>query len=75
MQEKNYKIIGANLQDSQALVGYRRFQIDCVIVEYDLFNTTTFTKLHIYEFSYKFDTVLCQFLETGTSDRCLIGIF
>ena len=48
-------------------MGYRRFQIDCVIVEYDLFNTTTFTKLHIYEFSYKFDIVLRQFLETGTS--------
>ena len=25
-------------------------------------------------FWYNFDTVLCQFLETGTSDRCLIGI-
>ena len=30
--------------------------------------------MHIYEFSYKVDTVLYQFLETGTSDRCLIGI-
>ena len=29
---------------------------------------------HIYRFWYKFDTVLRQFLETGTSDRCLIGI-
>ena len=25
-------------------------------------------------FWYNFDTVLCQFLETGTSDKCLIGI-
>ena len=29
----------------------------------------------IYTFWYNFDTVLCQFLETGTSDRCRIGIF
>ena len=28
-----------------------------------------YSKLHRYEFSYKFDTVLCQFLETGTSVR------
>ena len=28
-----------------------------------------YTKLHIYEFSYNFDTVLYQFLETRTSDR------
>ena len=33
-----------------------------------------YTKLHIYEFLYKFDTVLYQFLETGTSDRSLICI-
>ena len=45
------------------------------IFEYDLFNTTTFyTKLHIYEFLYKFDTVSYKLLETGTSDRCLICI-
>jgi len=30
--------------------------------------------LHITVLVYNFDTVLCQFLETGTSDRCLIGI-
>ena len=29
---------------------------------------------YIYTFWYNFDTVLCQFLETGTSDRCLSGI-
>ena len=28
----------------------------------------------IFTFWYNFDTVLCQFLETRTSDRCLIGI-
>ena len=28
----------------------------------------------IYTVWYNFDTVLYQFLETGTSDRCLIGI-
>jgi len=31
-----------------------------------------YTELHyIYTFWYNFDTVLCQFLKTGTSDRCL----
>ena len=29
---------------------------------------------YIYTVWYNFDTVICQFLETGTSDRCLIGI-
>ena len=32
-----------------------------------------YTKSHIYEFWYNFDTVLYQFLETGTSDRTLMG--
>ena len=35
----------------------------CLILQF-------YTKLHIYEFSYIFDTVLYQFLETVTSDRC-----
>ena len=52
-------------------MGYRRFQIDCIFNEYDLFNTTTFIQncKYIYEFSYKFDKGLYQLLETGTSDR------
>ena len=29
--------------------------------------------IYVYDFSYNFDIVLYQFLETGTSDRCLIG--
>ena len=29
---------------------------------------------YICTFWYNFDTVLCQFLETGTKDECLIGI-
>ena len=29
---------------------------------------------YIYAFWYDFDTVVCQFLETGTSDRCLTGL-
>ena len=33
-----------------------------------------YTTLHIYESSCKFDTVLYQFLETETSDRCIICI-
>ena len=34
----------------------------------------SYTKSHIYTIWYKFDTVLSQFLETGTSDRCLTCI-
>ena len=30
---------------------------------------------YIYTFWYNLDTILCQFIETGTSVRCLIGIF
>ena len=29
---------------------------------------------YIYKYWYNLDTVLCLFLETGTSDKCLIGI-
>jgi len=51
------------------------FRLVPYLVEYDLFKPTNFfIQLHIYEFSYKFDTVLYQFLETGTSDSCLICI-
>ena len=33
---------------------YRRFQIGCVFVEYDLFNTTTFIQKFIYmQFGFK----------------------
>ena len=35
-------IITGAKRDSQVSVGYRRFQIGCVFIEYDLFNTTTF---------------------------------
>jgi len=55
-------------------VGYNRFQIVSVFAEFDLFKHIIFTKFHIHRFSYNFDTVLYQFLETGTSDRCLICI-
>ena len=65
----DYNRIGANLRFS----GFCRiYQIGFVFVEFDLFNNF-YTKLHIYEFSYKFDTVLYQFLETETSDRTLMG--
>ena len=52
-------------------MGYNRFQIGCVIVEYDLFNTATFIQNLAYV---RFGIILTQFLETGTSDRCLISI-
>ena len=31
-------------------------------------------QIYIYKFWYNFDTVLYQFLETGTSDRTIIGL-
>ena len=38
---------GANLY-SQAPVGYSSFQIGCIFVEYDLFNTTSLIRNLIY---------------------------
>ena len=67
MQKKNYNRSKPEILISQAPFGHRRFHIGCVFVEYDLFYTTTFIKNCINEFSYK-DTVLYQFLETGTSE-------
>ena len=57
-------------------MGYSRFQIGCVFAKYDLFKHTILKQvyIYIYRFSYKFDTVLHQFLETGTSDRTLMGL-
>ena len=55
--------------DPQATVGYSSFQIGCELVENGLFNS--YTKSDTYTFWYNFDTVLYQFLEAGTSDRCL----
>ena len=56
-------------------MGYRRFQICSVIVEYGLFNITNFIQNFLYILIwYNFDTVLYQLLGTGTSDRCLICI-
>ena len=60
MQNKNKKI---NRSKPEIL----RFLWDIVV-----FRLVAYRKFHIYEFSYQFDTVLYQFLETGTSDRCLI---
>ena len=34
----------------------------------------SYTKSDIYTFWYNFDTVLYQFLETGTSDRCIFPL-
>ena len=57
-------------------MGYNCFQIVCVFAGYDLFKPTTFIQIQnfIYRFSYDFDTVLNQFLETGTSDWYLVCI-
>ena len=39
-------------------MAYNRFQIDCVTVEYDLFNTTTFIQILAYT---RFGIILTQF--------------
>ena len=45
-----------------------------MVTEFKVFGHVALsTKLCIYEFSYIFDTVLYQFVETGTSDRAGIG--
>ena len=56
-------------------MSYNRFQIGCVFVEYDQFNTTNIIQNLTYvrrTFWYNFDTVLYQFIETGTPERNLI---
>ena len=52
----------------QAPVGYNRLQIGCVYLM--LYNF--YTKSDICPFWYNFDTVLCQFLETGTKDISIV---
>ena len=51
---------------------YNRFQIVCVFAEYDLFKLLLYKISYINRFSYNFDTVLYQFLETGISDMCIV---
>ena len=60
--------------DSQASVDIVVFRFVAYLLNTICLILSFYTKLHIYEFSYKFDTVLYQFIETGTSDRCLICI-
>ena len=53
------------------------FSIRCRFAEYDLFKPTISIQSclqYIYKFSYKFDTVLYQFHETGTSDKTFMGL-
>ena len=48
----------------------KRFQIGCVFVEYDLFNTTTFIQNCIYmNFRINLTQFFYQLLERGTSDH------
>ena len=76
---EKWKIIKFKLQQeqtwvSQAPLGYRRSQIGCVIVEYDLFNTTNLIQNLTYIRFGIILTVLYQFLKTGISDTTLIGL-
>ena len=48
-------------------MGYHRFQIGCLLAEFDLFKPTTFIQNCI------FDKVVNQFLEIGTSDITFMG--
>ena len=75
MQNENQMIItGANLRFSGfcGISSFRDWFRICEIWSVLFYNF--YTVLHIYEFSYTFDTVLYQYLKTGTSDRCLICI-
>ena len=75
MQNENQMIItGANLRFSGfcGISSFRDWFRICEIWSVLYYNF--YTLLHIYEFSYTFDTVLYQYLKTGTSDRCLICI-
>ena len=57
-------------------MGYSRFKIGCVFIEYDMFKPTTFIQNSIY-MNFRMNLTLhffCRFLETGTSNKCLICI-
>ena len=74
MQNQNLKKYKRGKPEMLRLLWDIIYKIGFVFVKYDLFNTTT-TFIHnftyICEFSYKFDTDLYHFFETGTSDRSL----
>ena len=73
MQYENLKNYDRSKSEILRLMWDNHFQIGFVFVEYDLFNTTTFIQNLIY-ILYNFDTVLYQFLETGTSDRYVLYV-
>ena len=50
------------------------FRLVAYLMNMICLNLIFYTKFYIYRFSYKFDTVLYQFLETGTWDRTLMGL-
>ena len=55
MQNQNYKNYNrCKSEFSKAFLGYRRFQIVCLIVEYGLFNTTNLIYI-------RFGIILTQF--------------
>ena len=61
--------------DSQAPVGYRRFQIGCVFVEYDLFNTKTFLQNCTYmNFRINLTQFCINFSRQEQTDKSFIRI-
>jgi len=77
MSIKNEKLLNSN---NRSKLEFLRLLCDIAVfrlVEYllnmiCLILRISYKILHIYVFWYNFDTVLYQFLETGTSDRTLI---
>ena len=69
MQNKKI-IIGANLRFS-GFEGFNHFQIGCVFVEYDLFNTTTFIQNLTYV---RFGIILTQFYVNFSSQKHKIDV-
>ena len=45
-----------------------------LFAEYDLLKPRIFCKIYFFQFLFKFDTVLYQFLKTGTLDKTLMGL-
>ena len=75
MQNKNEMIITrSNPEVLRFLRDIVVFRLVSYLWNMICFILQLFTKLHISELLYKFDTALYQFLETETSDRCLICI-
>ena len=76
---KNEKLLNSNYNNSKPKL-FRLLWVIAVfrlvwnLQKWSVYNLDSCTKSHIKRVWYNFDTILCQFLETGTSGRTLIGL-